>query len=148
VGRFFQFLLACCTVFPLSEAKAEQTSSRPSIGICSGGDRAARRVTCLVDGDTGWEAGRKWRLKGVDTPEHASHAGCRQETEFAAAATYRMLELLAGGSYSITWLGERTSDRELVYIRLNDGRDVGGILVAEKHAVTWPHADGIWCDAG
>ncbi|MEO1749922.1 MAG: hypothetical protein AAFR27_15140 [Pseudomonadota bacterium] len=41
-----------------------------ALDICTGGDRAARKVTCLVDGDTGWQNGVKWRLEGVDTPEY------------------------------------------------------------------------------
>jgi endonuclease YncB( thermonuclease family) len=40
-----------------------------AIDMCSGGDRAARKVTCLVDGDTGWERGVKWRLLDIDAPE-------------------------------------------------------------------------------
>lgn len=39
-----------------------------ALEICTGPDRAERKVTCLVDGDTGWEAGVKWRLVDVDTP--------------------------------------------------------------------------------
>jgi len=40
--------------------------SASAISICRGW---ARRATCLVDGDTGWENGVKWRLSDVDTPE-------------------------------------------------------------------------------
>ena len=31
--------------------------------VCSGGNRAARKLTCIVDGDTGWENGVKWRAR-------------------------------------------------------------------------------------
>src|SRR5688572_5675934 len=37
------------------------------VPVCSGGK--VNRETCLVDGDTGWEKGVKWRLRDVDTPE-------------------------------------------------------------------------------
>jgi endonuclease YncB( thermonuclease family) len=37
--------------------------------ICSGGNRAERRVTCVVDGDTIWQSGVKMRLLDIDTPE-------------------------------------------------------------------------------
>ena len=30
-----------------------------TIPVCSGGDRAARKLTCIVDGDIGWERGVK-----------------------------------------------------------------------------------------
>ncbi|WP_258158976.1 hypothetical protein [Rhizobium sp. TH2] len=28
-----------------------------AIDVCSGGNRAARKVTCIYDGDTGWQHG-------------------------------------------------------------------------------------------
>ncbi|SFK81571.1 hypothetical protein SAMN04488498_113125 [Mesorhizobium albiziae] len=101
-------------------------------------------MTCLVDGDTGWERGVKWRLKGIDTPEYPAHAECDQEPQFAKIATYRMLELMSAG-YAIEWLGENDGSRELVQISLMDGRDVGMVLVSEGHAVSWPHVPGVWC---
>src|SRR5690606_633665 len=51
-----------------------------AIEICSGGNRAARKVTCLVDADTGWERGVKWRLLDIDTPE-ISRPECPRELE-------------------------------------------------------------------
>src|SRR5262249_2810979 len=44
---------------------------------------AGARATCLVDGDTGWEGGLKWRLSAVDAPE-ITNPGC------AWRATIRM----------------------------------------------------------
>jgi endonuclease YncB( thermonuclease family) len=115
-----------------------------AIEICKGGNRAERAVTCLVDGDTGWEAGVKWRLKSVDTPEYAANAECDQEPEFAESATYRMIELMTEG-YLVEWLGETDGRRELVRVKLLDGRDAGTVLVSEGHAVQWPHVSRIWC---
>lgn len=37
--------------------------------ICTGPNRAARRVTCVVDGDTFWLFGERHRLACIDTPE-------------------------------------------------------------------------------
>lgn len=115
-----------------------------AIELCKGDNRAERKLTCLVDGDTGWEGGVKWRLKGIDTPEYSASAECHREPEFAKIATYRMLELMSAG-YAIEWLGDDDGSRELVNIRLMDGRDVGVVLVSEGHAVHWPHVAGIWC---
>lgn len=113
--------------------------------ICTGGNRAERKVTCLVDGDTGWEVGVKWRLLDVDTPENPAQAECDQEVEYAKAATYRMLELMSEG-YTIVWAGKDDGgNRELVRIRLRDGSDAGAVLIAEGHAVRWPHRSGVWC---
>jgi endonuclease YncB( thermonuclease family) len=115
-----------------------------AIEICKGGNRAERAMTCLVDGDTGWEAGVKWRLKGVDTPEYAANAECAQEPEFAKSATYRMIELMFEG-YSVEWLGESDGSRELVRVKLPDGRDAGTVLISEGHAIPWPHTLEVWC---
>lgn len=116
-----------------------------AIEQCTGGDRAARGVTCLVDGDTGWEAGVKWRLKDIDTPEYAPHAECAAEPIMAEQATQRMLELMSGG-YSVVWLGEKGGlERDLVKIRLADAQDAGRVLLEEGLAVEWPHAPGVWC---
>jgi endonuclease YncB( thermonuclease family) len=118
--------------------------SAEAIELCKGGNRAERKLTCLVDGDTGWERGVKWRLKGVDTPEYPANAECGRETEFAKSATYRMLDLMSGG-YSVEWLGDDDGSRELVRIRLVDRRDAGDVLLSEGHAVLWPHPQGVWC---
>ncbi len=73
--------------------------------ICSGGDRAARKLTCIVDGDTGWEHGVKWRALDVDTPE-IEHAQCDQERKLGEKARDRLRELMAGG-YTIEWAHKR-----------------------------------------
>lgn len=129
-------------------AGAEVAASAPAyaLEICKGGNREARRATCLVDGDTGWHNGVKWRLEGIDTPEYLPHAECASpEPMLAAAATYRMLELMRNG-YTIQLLGRRDpSGRELVTVALPDGRDAGGVLLAEGHATLWPHERGVWC---
>ncbi|KQQ37202.1 hypothetical protein ASG19_12750 [Rhizobium sp. Leaf306] len=46
-----------------------------AIDICTGGNRAKRKVTCVVDGDTIWQDGVKMRLLEIDTPE-TSAAQC------------------------------------------------------------------------
>ena len=115
-----------------------------AIPICSGWGRALRRVTCLVDGDTGWERGVKWRLKDVDTPE-ISNPGCPGELHKGLAARDRLQTLMSSG-YSIDWLG--TTDRynrQLVRIRLLDGRDAGRVLVNEALAREWPGGQKAWC---
>ena len=114
--------------------------------VCSGGNRAARHVTCIVDGDTGWEHGRKWRLKNIDAPELAEHAICRAEAARAEEARDRLRELMSGG-YRINWTGRNGYyGRALVTITLNDGRDAGRVLLKERLAQPWPNdGDAIWC---
>lgn len=118
-----------------------------AIGICSGNDRAERQLTCLVDGDTGWENGTKWRLVDVDTPEMPAHAECEQEPQRAVEATQRLIELMDDG-YRIEWLNQKddSGERELARIRLNDGRDAGVVLAYEGFAQPWPNTENPWCD--
>lgn len=118
-----------------------------AIELCSGGDRAARRVTCLVDGDTGWERGTKWRLLDIDTPE-TFEAECDREKQIGKEATRRLQVLMSRGYHLVDSGGkDRTSDRRnLVRIVLADGRDAGTVLVAESLAQPWPNKGNRWCD--
>jgi endonuclease YncB( thermonuclease family) len=117
-----------------------------AIDMCSGGDRAARKVTCLVDGDTGWERGVKWRLLDIDAPE-THGAQCADEKAIGDLSTRRLQQLMAGG-YQISDSGQkdRTSDhRALVRVILQDGRDGGTVLIQENLAQRWPNKGNMWC---
>ncbi|MFN7092478.1 MAG: thermonuclease family protein [Allorhizobium sp.] len=117
-----------------------------AIEICSGGNRAARKVTCLVDGDTGWERGIKWRMLNIDTPETFG-AECSAEKSIGNRATARLQELMTTG-YQLHRTGrkDRTSDRrDLVHVMLADGRDAGQVLIAEGLAQPWPNRGNRWC---
>ncbi|WP_224406097.1 thermonuclease family protein [Afifella sp. IM 167] len=114
--------------------------------VCSGANRAARMVTCIVDGDTGWERGVKWRALGVDTPE-IGHAACGKERRLGEKARDRLRALMAGG-YAIEWAGRRGRHlRELATVRLADGRDAGKVLVEEGLSQPWPNQGNPWCPA-
>lgn len=113
---------------------------------CTGGNRAARSVTCIVDGDTGWERGVKWRLLDIDAPE-TSGAQCDREKALGDKATRRLIALMSNG-YRLAGNGEkdRTSDRRsLVRVILPDGRDAGEVLIHEGLAQPWPNKGNIWC---
>jgi micrococcal nuclease len=117
-----------------------------AIEICSGGDRAARKVTCLIDADTGWERGVKWRLLDIDAPE-ISKPECQREREIGNQATKRLQRLMARG-YTLKDSGrkDRTSDkRALVRVILPDGRDAGQVLIRETLAQPWPNRGNKWC---
>lgn len=114
------------------------------IPVCSGGDRAARKLTCVNDGDGGYEHGVKWRAIDVDTPE-IDHAECARERRLGEMARDRLRELMAGG-YTIEWTGERGYyGRALVIVRLADGRDAGRVLVAEGLSQPYPNTGNVWC---
>jgi endonuclease YncB( thermonuclease family) len=127
-----------------SSPKASAVAFKSGIVICRGGDRKARKVTCLVDGDTGWENGVKWRLQNIDTPELNS-PDCSNERRKATQARDRLRDLMNGG-YHLEWTGSSGSyGRELVRIRLRDGRYAGDILKAEGLAQSWPNFGNMWC---
>lgn len=127
-------LIACTPVVASAE-----------IPICTGGDRAARQVTCIIDGDSGWEHGRKWRAVDVDTPE-IGHAECATERRAGEAARDRLRNLMGDG-YVIEWSGARGAyGRDLVTVRLSDGRDAGQVLIAEGLSQPWPNKGNVWCN--
>lgn len=121
------------------------TSTVSALELCEGTNRAENNATCLVDGDTGWENGIKWRSKGWDTPEIGSRAKCDAESSLAKQATERAQELLSN-DYTIIWhLEKDIFDRRLVNIKLSTGEMLGDVLILEGLAVPWPHKKGIWC---
>ena len=112
------------------------------IGICG-----VRRTTCLVDGDTGWQDGRKWRMLAIDTPEMADKADCTRERELAIAARDRLQALMENG-YSIEWLGRSDRyGRALVNVVLPNGQDAGKVLLHEGLAQPWPNHSNPWCQS-
>ena len=118
-----------------------------AIDICSGGNRAARKVTCVVDGDTIWQNGVKMRLLDIDTPE-TFEAQCSREKLLGEKAKLRLQALMARG-YRIADSGskDRTSDRrDLVRVILADGRDAGKVLLREGLAQPWPNKGNRWCE--
>ena len=116
-----------------------------AIPVCEGGDRAARKLTCIVDGDTGWERGTKWRMAGVDPPEMAGHAECQREADLAIQARDRLRQLMDGG-YRIEDSGQTGRyGRDLVTVRLGDGRDAGQVLINEGLSQPWPNDGNKWC---
>lgn len=115
-----------------------------SIELCSGRNRAALKVTCVYDGDTGWQHGLKWRLLDIDAPE-IQGAACQNELEIAIRSRDRLAELMAPG-YTVQWNGRRDrSKRALLSISLADGRDAGRVLIDEGLAQPWPNVGNIWC---
>jgi endonuclease YncB( thermonuclease family) len=118
-----------------------------AIDICKGGNRAERRVTCVVDGDTIWQDGVKMRLLEIDTPE-TFEAQCDREKQLGEKAKLRLQALMSDG-YRLDDSGmkDRTSDRRnLVHVILPDGRDAGKVLIKEGLAQPWPNKGNRWCD--
>jgi endonuclease YncB( thermonuclease family) len=136
------FALAGYSFFVREPRPAGITEVNLGIDICS-----FQRATCLVDGDTGWQDGRKWRMLAIDTPEVADKAECARERELAIVARDR-LQALMGNGYSINWLGrDDRYGRALVNVILANGQDAGNVLLQEGLAQPWPNYSNPWCQS-
>jgi endonuclease YncB( thermonuclease family) len=103
------------------------------------------RHTCLVDGDTGWQNGIKWRMQGIDAPEMDDKAECPNEKAKARGSLERLMALMANG-YSVKSSGRYDKyNRLLVDVVLADGRDAGRALMQEGFAQPWPNRGNVWC---
>lgn len=87
-----------------------------------------KRHQCVVDGDTFWYQGTKYRLYEIDAPEVGDGAKCRQEYDFGMKATYLLQSLLQSGVTSITQHGLDRYGRTLATVQTGNG-DAGGQLL-------------------
>src|SRR3546814_9600663 len=95
-------------ISPFADLSARTAAVDPlsaRFGLCSaGGGR-----DCVVDGDSFWFAGEKYRIADIDTPEtHPSR--CAEEARLGAAATRRLRGWLNAGAFRLETV-ERDSDR-------------------------------------
>ncbi|MCD2177329.1 thermonuclease family protein [Rhizobium sp. C1] len=115
-----------------------------AIEIFKGGNRAARKVTCVYDGDGIWIKGVKMRLKDIDAPE-IQHHECARELQLGIRARDRLAQLMNGG-FDVDYTRKKGFyGSELVYVILRDGRDAGQVLISEGLAQRWPNTGNVWC---
>jgi endonuclease YncB( thermonuclease family) len=100
---------------------------------------------CVVDGDTFWFAGDKYRIADIDTPE-THPARCAEEAALGEAATRRLREWLNAGAFSLESAGRDVDqyDRKLRIVT-RGGESVGSALVAEGLARSWEGSRHPWC---
>jgi endonuclease YncB( thermonuclease family) len=98
--------------------------------VCSGGSRAARHVTCVVDGDTWWRNGVKFRLACVDAVEIDDVRGLEARDELRqllGRQDTRIRDLGIKGRYrrslAIIDVGDITAGRILVSKGLAERKD-------------------------
>ncbi len=131
------------TALPMQANSIDTASSaveRP-FGICTTG----ARVTCVVDGDTFWLDGVKYRIADINTPEIGSPR-CAAEARLGRRATERLTELLGAGPFMLR-AADRDEDqygRKLRVVERN-GASVGQQLVAEGLAHEWRGRREGWC---
>ncbi|WP_332800628.1 thermonuclease family protein [Sphingomonas sp. PB2P12] len=109
----------------------------------------AKRIDCMVDGDTFWMAGTKIRIADIDTPE-THPPRCAREGRLGEAATVKMQALLNAGPFTLTPI-KRDVDRYGRKLRIveRDGESLGAVLV--RHGLARRYGGGKrspWCGWG
>lgn len=108
---------------------------------------SAKRVNCIVDGDTLWISGSKIRIADINTPE-VSNPGCKSEAQLAARATRRLEELVNAGPFELR-SADRDEDKYGRKLRIlhRNGKSLGDVLVKEGLAEGWTGRRRDWCGA-
>jgi len=115
--------------------------NRADFTICAGPVRA----NCIIDGDTFWFEGNKFRIADIDAPEITDPA-CAKERQAGELAKRRLLELLNEGPFSLVagWRDEDRYGRKLRIVARED-RSIGEELVREGLARNWEGPRWSWC---
>lgn len=109
-----------------------------SMPICG----RAKRVNCIVDGDTIWVNREKIRIKGFNAPE--MNGSCDRERKMAVQARDELRRALDGKAFTIERSGKDRYGRTLATVRVN-GADVGHRLIARGLAHQWRGFREEWC---
>lgn len=104
------------------------------------------RKTCVVDGDTIWFRGDKFRIADIDAPEISSPR-CEDEKVVGEIARDRLLELLNAGGFSLRsgWRDTDRYGRKLRTITRKE-KSLGEMLVEEGLARRWGEPRRDWCE--
>jgi endonuclease YncB( thermonuclease family) len=140
--------LAIATVLTVVTASPIEVEASPRIKLQATIQKCgtAKRITCVVDGDTLWLNGEKIRVADIDTPE-ISEPKCASELARGNRATDRLIALLNQAPFELhAWPG-RDTDRygRKLRVLVRDGRSLGDILVSEGLACTWTGRREPWC---
>lgn len=115
------------------------------IHICGQGPR----VNCVVDGDTVWLLGKKYRIAGIDAPEKGHHASCEAERKIAKRASIALRNMLAGRRLLLIDKGVGYFGRPLIEIHAYCGWNcsifVGESMIDSGLAQPWPNSGNPWC---
>ncbi|WP_232314678.1 thermonuclease family protein [Sphingopyxis sp. QXT-31] len=112
-----------------------------SFALCHSGGG----TNCVVDGDTFWFGGVKYRIADIDTPE-THPARCAEEARLGDAATERLRAWMNEGAFSFESAG-RDADRYGRKLRIvtRGGASVADTLIGEGLARPWEGKRRPWC---
>jgi micrococcal nuclease len=124
-----------------SEAAAPADRLTASFTLCHSGGG----TDCVVDGDTFWFGGEKYRIADIDTPE-THPARCAEEARLGDAATVRLRAWMNDGAFSLESVG-RDTDRYGRKLRIvtRGGASVADTLIGEGLARPWEGKRRPWC---
>jgi len=122
----------------VSGQPADLVAAARRMPICG----SAKRITCVVDGDTFWIEGEKVRVASIDAPEVNGH--CQYERDHARRATERLSAILSAGGIRLVRTGVDRYGRTLALVETNGG-EAGAILVREGLAQSWAGRKANWC---
>jgi micrococcal nuclease len=134
-GMLSQWLLSAPRV------GASGAPAGPITNICGGA-----RIDCVVDGDTFWWRGEKYRIADIDTPE-VSNPSCAAEAVLGQRATHRLAALLGEAPFELMRGDDPDRDQygRKLRIVMREGQSVGQVLVAEGLAHDWGGYRRGWC---
>lgn len=123
------------------QAPSSSEQYEVTFGRCSG----PIRINCVVDGDTFWLKGTKYRMADINAPE-VSSPQCGSEADLGERATVRLIALLNAGAFSLRSI-DRDADKFGRKLRVVTRRDqsLGEALVSEGLAERWSGRRRSWC---
>jgi endonuclease YncB( thermonuclease family) len=133
IQRIVAMSLAVLTLSPI-------TATASPFVICHYGQPNA---ACVVDGDTIWFQGEKFRAQEFDAPEMGPPK-CKRPAALAKASRAAMLQLLNSGDVYIERTGTDRYGRTLARITVN-GQSVSDALIAKGLARPYRRGEGAWC---
>ena len=123
----------------IAAASLGQAAAHSAIPICASG----KRVTCVVDGDTVWVKGVKYRFEEIDTPEKGALAECRRGCRrFRLLSAWR--KSFPRESSRIKSSGKDRYGRVLARFMVGK-KSAREMLVAEGLARPWRGQTEDWC---
>lgn len=114
-----------------------------TFSICA----SATRINCVVDGDTFWYEGVKYRISDINTPE-ISQPACERERQLGHQAQVALLETLNGTGLTLEQQERRDTDKygRKLRVVMQDGQSIGDTLIAQGLAHRWEGHKLSWCE--
>lgn len=115
---------------------------RAKFSICA----STKRINCVVDGDTFWYHGEKYRISDINTPE-ISQPACERERQLGRQAQVALLQSLNGAGLTLEQQERRDTDRygRKLRVVMQDGQSIGDSLIAQGLAHRWEGHKLNWC---